>query len=190
LKKNIGRFSFILKFNEKESLFNSTNSIKNGGNKSINISRILTGANKIIYQNIQTKEKLLLRDAYGEKFIVKSNIDSINWILKNEEKIINGYKCSKAETFKITKNNRGIFKKPVIAWYCPSIPYNFGPKGYAGLPGMIIELTEGKFEYFATNIVLNKKEKIRIVKPSKGKLVTEEEFFQIGIRASQSWGKN
>ena len=57
----------------------------------------------------------------------------------------------------------------------------FGPIGYAGLPGVILELEARNYKYYATKINLNPKKEIKITKPTKGKKVTQEEFYDIAI---------
>ena len=92
-----------------------------------------------------------------------------------------------ASTTKIVKNSKGIFEKPVIAWYAPEISLNYGPKGYGNLPGLILELQEGEFKYYAAKITLNPKKKININIPSKGELLTEKEFEARGEKLSSSF---
>jgi GLPGLI family protein len=67
-------------------------------------------------------------------------------------------------------------KIEILAWYCPKIPIPFGPKGYSNLPGLILELKIGPIIYLATKIKLNQKEKMKVRKPTKGKILSEEEF--------------
>ncbi len=78
-------------------------------------------------------------------------IDSLQtkWDITSESKKIGNFKCYKA-TQEITnissqKNADGnvrIFKRTLIAWFSPEIPYPFGPAGYGGLPGLILELQD------------------------------------------------
>lgn len=128
---------------------------------------------------IDTENNLILNDfdsPDGTHYIISSKADKYKWTLTKETKKISGYICYKAITQKITNNMAGTFTKPVTAWYAPSIPLSFGPKDYNGLPGLILELQEGTIGLYATKIDLNPKEKIEINKPTKGKLMTQEEY--------------
>lgn len=64
----------------------------------------------------------------------------------------------------------------ITAWYTPDIPVSTGPSNYWGLPGLILEVGDGKTTILCSKIVLNPKEKTEIKKPSKGKKVTQVEF--------------
>jgi GLPGLI family protein len=81
----------------------------------------------------------------------------------------------------VVKNSVCVFKYPLVAWYCPSIPLNFGPKGYSGLPGLILELQERNTLFGVQNINIAEKNVI-IKKPSDGKIVTQEEFDKIASK--------
>lgn len=80
----------------------------------------------------------------------------IKWEIGDESKIIQGYTCKKAIT-KLTFYE-GREAKPylskVIAWFAPKLPYAFGPKGYGGLPGLILELKEPENTFIAENITI------------------------------------
>ena len=67
----------------------------------------------------------------------------------------------------------------ITAWYTPEIPINQGPNDYWGLPGLILEIQQGRTTLLCTKIVLNAKEKEDLKEPSKGKEVTQEEFDAI-----------
>ena len=52
----------------------------------------------------------------------------------------------------------------ITAWYCPEIPVNQGPENYWGLPGLILEVNDGKVE----------------IKPAtRGKQVAQTEYNDI-----------
>lgn len=67
----------------------------------------------------------------------------------------------------------------VVAWYTPQIPINQGPDGYWGLPGLILEINADRTTILCTKIVMNPEEKEDIDKPTKGDIVTQEEYTKI-----------
>ncbi len=70
----------------------------------------------------------------------------------------------------------------ITAWYTPEIPVNQGPEGYWGLPGLILEVNDGKTTILCSKVVLNTKEKTEIKPPSKGKEVSQKEYDDIVIK--------
>lgn len=64
----------------------------------------------------------------------------------------------------------------ITAWYTPEIPVNQGPESYWGLPGLILEVNDGKTTILCSKIVLNPKEKAVIKAPTNGKQVTQKEY--------------
>lgn len=70
----------------------------------------------------------------------------------------------------------------VTAWYTPEIPLNQGPEGYWGLPGLILEVNDGKTTILCSKVVLNSKEKTEIKQPSNGKVVTQKEYDEIVVK--------
>jgi GLPGLI family protein len=69
----------------------------------------------------------------------------------------------------------------ITAWYTPEIPINQGPENYWGLPGLILEVTDGKTVILCSKLVLNTKEKKEIKAPKNGKEVTQAEYDKIVI---------
>ena len=67
----------------------------------------------------------------------------------------------------------------ITAWYCPEIPVNQGPENYWGLPGLILEVNDGKTVMLCTKIVMNAKDKVEIKPATKGKQVTQTEYNDI-----------
>ncbi len=191
-QKKVNRFSeklkYTLKFNKKSSLFylNSDLGLDNqeGFNK---LALILNKGDNVFF--VDTKKKIMIEEKpfFGESFLVKSSTSDLKWKLINEKKVIGKYTCYKAT---VQKKNNGPSDKVApfstyIAWYCPDVPFNYGPFDFNSLPGLILELSIKDRTYIASIIKL-KQEVIEIDQPNKGKLVTKEEFESIGKKAFEN----
>lgn len=64
----------------------------------------------------------------------------------------------------------------ITAWYTPEIPVSQGPEGYWGLPGLILEINDGKTTILCSKIVLNPKDKVEIKAPTTGKEISQKEY--------------
>ena len=64
----------------------------------------------------------------------------------------------------------------ITAWYTPEIPINQGQEGYWGLPGLILEVNDGKTVILCSKVVLNSKEKVEIKAPTNGKDISQKEY--------------
>ncbi len=177
--RNVSDVSSILKFTNEEALFEVENIMENESNTNLNLTNLFSGGKNryVYYYNNKTNENLIQKNAIGELYLVKELTKE--WELVSETKKIGNYTCYKAieiNKLKIENSNH----KPTIAWYSPLIPVNFGPGGYNGLPGLILELhVMNKLIYRAIKIELNPKKSIKIKKPIKGKIVTNDEFRKI-----------
>lgn len=116
-----------------------------------------------------------------------SQSDFRNFRPKKQEEVAAGEK--KSDTAEVKKdratNFMDQFEIPkeieITAWYTPEIPVNQGPENYWGLPGLILEVTDGKTVILCSKIVMNTKEKAEIKAPSKGKVVTQSEYDKIVV---------
>lgn len=107
--------------------------------------------------------------------VLVHNKIKLNWKIENESKKIDDYICYKATLVEKYKNRMNEEKqKTVVAWFCPEIPYSFGPNEYYGLPGLIQELEKDENKYVAKKITLSK-ETITIELPNK-KVISKEEY--------------
>jgi GLPGLI family protein len=70
----------------------------------------------------------------------------------------------------------------ITAWYTPEIPVNQGPEGYWGLPGLILEVNDGKTTILCSKIVLNPKDKVQIKAPTTGKVISQKEYDETVIK--------
>lgn len=75
--------------------------------------------------------------------------------------------------------------KTITAWYTPEIPVNQGPENYWGLPGLILEVTDGRTTILCSKVVLNPKEKTTIKAPTKGEKVTQAKFDEIVAKKAE-----
>ena len=75
----------------------------------------------------------------------------------------------------------------VTAWYTPEVPVNQGPENYWGLPGLILEINDGKTVILCSKVVLNPKEKAEIKASTKGKVVSQAEYDEIMIKKMEEF---
>ncbi|CAM4076039.1 GLPGLI family protein [Flavobacterium antarcticum] len=133
------------KFYENSILSISENNIKN--------ATLFTGYSGITYQ---FENNIFQEMNYIEKGTLIKEPLKDNWELQNETKMIDNYLCYKATNVNRIDNGSGkIFNHPVIAWYCPELPYRYGPNGYSNLPGLILELQVRNVIFGAKKIDLN-----------------------------------
>jgi GLPGLI family protein len=168
---------FVLIFNNRESFYEVQKEVDSDDIKE-KISRSLYGASSKSYINMNNNEAFDIVEAYGEKFRIIN--EDRNWQLTKEKRKIGDYICYKANTNYQIRNSKGVFTKNVVAWYAPNLNFPFGPKGFHGLPGLILELIDDKYRYKLAKLILNSSfEKIK--RPTSGKAISKAEFEQIGI---------
>ena len=128
---------------------------------------------KYSYYYDNKKKETFKIDNTEKSISIKLN-NVLNWNISSETKSVGEYTCYKATLIKEFYNNKGLRKKEIIAWFCPELPYQFGPLDYNGLPGLILELHDNKIIYLAKTIELSTKN-ITINKPT-GKKITEKDY--------------
>ena len=164
------RFEFILTFNKNISKYKKKESLNQSENNEYKIALNTFGSEEIYYNS---SEKIFIKKNSTD--LIRSN-NTVNWKTYNESKKIQSFLVYKA-TKEVKYSSRGKEKKKtIIAWYCPEIPFNFGPLDNAGLPGLILEINDGEISYVANKIKLNKT-KTNFVIP-KGKTISEEEYLK------------
>jgi GLPGLI family protein len=163
------------------------------------------------YKNIQTRVTATENEFSGKFFLIKDSLKVFTWKMEKETKMIGNYLCFKATTTverpakpeikfgprNNTPEQRAEEEKkakelenvvevvPVTAWYTLDIPISNGPGDYWGLPGLILEISEGNTQVLCTKIVLNSKEKVEIVEPKKGKEISQKEYDQMVIEKNK-----
>ncbi|SDS55475.1 GLPGLI family protein [Polaribacter sp. KT25b] len=175
IMKNQKKVTYKLIFNKNESIFKKEEKLIIDEPK-LNLVKILVG-NGLFYTNTFLKKTLNKTEFSGKEFLIE--VPQFNWKLTQERKKIGNYICYKATTSREIDTRRGKSIRNITAWYTPQIPYNFGPKEYNGLPGLILELQEDSLLFKATKISLLTDKVIEIEKPVKGKKVTQKEYDSI-----------
>lgn len=151
---NAHHLSFALIINKSGSKFyDKQNLITDDGNKPRNSSLIFSSYNGVVFQ---LKDSIYVAySSLGKGMMVKQG-EKDNWVLHNETKMIDNYLCYKATTTDDIENGKGkTFHHPVIAWYCPELPYSYGPNGFSKLPGLILELQVRNVVFGVNKIDLN-----------------------------------
>lgn len=106
---------------------------------------------------------------------------------KTEEKKEEVKKTS-GETKTNFEDNFEIPKEVTItAWYSPEIPVNQGPENYWGLPGLILEINDGRTTILCSKIVLNAKDKIEIKPSKKGKVISQKDYDDTVIKKMEEF---
>lgn len=175
----------VLNFKNNESIYglDLINEMPIENDRAINLTKIMARKGKYYVNNI-SKEILHEENFGGDLFLIK--YQPKNWKIIQETKRIGNYSCYRAVTIRKAKDKEGNEVEKIIeAWYTPEIPVNFGPKEYNGLPGLILELQEGKLNIIATKIELNTKNAIIIEKPKRGEKVTEEQYHEMVLEAGK-----
>lgn len=189
LKKQFQK-EYTLTFEGKESSYQQEESLAPPAPSANGISIKVTGDKGVTYRNLA--EDLFIKESeiMGKPFLIKDNPKKPQWILKKEVKNIGTYTCFKAEIIQEYQESSfdeetgarvdSITKtRTTTAWYTLDIPVEHGPDEYWGLPGLILEVTDGEFSLMCTKVVLNPREEVKIVRPKKGKEISQEEYNKI-----------
>lgn len=180
--------TYTLTFTKNESLYKREEKLEKPSAPTEGIQIRIQQSEELLYKNIKNKSYVKETEILGKPFLIKDKFKDFKWELGSETKTIGNYTCYKAilkdsvttETFSNTGEIETITKERVTtAWYTPEIPTSNGPENYTGLPGLILEIQRDKFVLVCSKIVMNPKTKIEILEPTKGKVVTQEEFDAI-----------
>ena len=160
------RFSKFLDVNtiKRDSLLKEQSNFETVGAKEINE----LGKYNVIYK------KNVLKDLSSNTIFVQERVSKNvyqyqepipkqNWILTNDKMTILGYQCRSA---KLTFRGRNY-----IAWYATGIPKSDGPYIFAGLPGLVLKITDEQQEYDFSAIAIEKK-KVNIYWRNEKNIVT------------------
>jgi len=190
--KNRLEKTYVLSFNKEESMFEEEDKLDAISGATDSWGKNFAPGDQ--YKNVKSNAQIQTQEFYGKYFLVKDQLQAIEWQMGTETKQIGQYTCLKATasipTNELTwyefswdklRNEEGAdsqeiqFTK-VEAWYTPQIPVSHGPLEYWGLPGLILEVSAGNTTMLCSKIVMNPEEKTDIEAPDRGKEVTKKEY--------------
>ncbi|POY40429.1 GLPGLI family protein [Flavobacterium alvei] len=177
----------------------------------------MMGAGGTFYKNIKEKSYTVDKEFMGKEFLIKDSLPRLKWKMEGETQVIGGFNCFKAtavrpvsktdfQNLRPKKEDESAAKPKtedkktdfmsglempkevvVTAWYTPEIPVNQGPDSYWGLPGLILEINDGKTVILCSKVVLNPKEKAEIKASTKGKLISQAEYDETVIKKMEEF---
>ena len=177
----------------------------------------MTGGGGTYYKNVKEKSYTVDKEFMGKEFLVKDSLPNLQWKMEGETRVIGGYNCFKATAVRVAsktdfrnfrpKKEDALATKPedaakktslldaldmpketiITAWYTPEIPVSQGPENYWGLPGLILEVNDGKTVILCSKVVLNPKVKTEIKASTKGKVTTQKEFDETVLKKMEEF---
>jgi GLPGLI family protein len=172
LNKQLKYVDVVLDFNAEESIFKVKESMNTDASFPLDDILRVAKASGDYYTNTSEGESYNVIQFQNKDLSIKT--DTPSWKITKETKTIQGYQCFKATTIFLDPNES---ESKVTAWFTKDLPYAFGPKKYFGLPGLILEIEDFGYQFYATKIELSEKD---IENPIKGKIMTEQEYFAKG----------
>lgn len=201
--KNRLEKTYVLTFNKEESIFKEEDQLDAMSGATDSWGKNFTPGEQ--YKNVKTNSQVQNQEFYGKQFLVKDSLQAIEWKMGSETKKIGNYMCFKATasipsdeltwySFSWDKlrtaptasaDSTGVAneikevevkKTEIEAWYTLQIPVSHGPLEYWGLPGLILEVSADNTTMLCSKIVLNPQEKIEILAPEKGKVISKKDY--------------
>ena len=207
--KKMSEKTFVLNFDKNASIYKEEEKLDAPGQSSggIRMMSNMMGTGGSLYKNIKQKNYIANKEFMGKEFLVKDSLVTLKWKMESETRMIGGYNCFKATAVKAPsktdfRNLRPKEEKKddttkktslldnveipteitITAWYTPEIPVNQGPENYWGLPGLILEVNDGKTTILCSKIVLNAKEKIDIKPVDNGEVVSQAKYDEVVVK--------
>lgn len=174
----------------------------------------MMGTGGTFYKNTKEKTYTVDKEFMGKEFLIQDSLPKLAWKLENETKQIGGYNCFKAtavrEASKTDFRNFRMKKKEadqkeevgktnlmdeldlpkeitITAWYTPEIPISQGPENYWGLPGLILEVNDGKTTILCSKVVLNLKDQVDIKAPTKGEVIAQKKYDETVVKKMEEF---
>ena len=198
--------TFILNFNKQESSYKEDIPLE-GQRVGMGMEMVMvnTSGSDNLYKNTKEGRYTSQNEVFGKVFLIKDDLEELDWKLEKETKNIGEYTCFKAtlkrevEVMESGMSVNGdkefddevrMEEITVTAWYTPQVPVNNGPANYHGLPGLILEVNDGRETIICSKLVINPEKEVSISEPSKGKLVSQSEYEEIVDKKLQEMEEN
>ncbi|MEL6718999.1 MAG: GLPGLI family protein [Bacteroidota bacterium] len=135
------------------------------------ISYTLSARNDIIYKDYNLSQFVAKKHQVSRAYHVEDQFMNFDWQISKEQRKILGFDCIKA-----TSTYCG---KEIVAWFTLAIPIQNGPMELGGLPGLILEATNGTgLIYTAQSVRMNVEIENLPYLSSHKKAITHNEFCE------------
>ncbi len=134
----------------------------------LNLTWVFAGGESLHYTDWSRDWDIAQKEVFFERKRIK--YEPKQWINTTDTKTILGYTCFKAK-LQGTK---------IEAWYTTELKVKHGPRGYNGLPGLVLEVKQNRFLLKAIDVDLTNNEYEVIEEPIKGTIMPESEYKQLG----------
>jgi GLPGLI family protein len=213
--KSMFEKTYQLFFSRTTSVYKEEEKLEAAGqNPGFRMMSNMMGSGGSFYKNTKDKTYTVDKEFMGKEFLIQDSLPNLVWKLESETKQIGGYNCFKAtairEASKTDFRNFRMKKKEeekkeetgktnlldeldlpkeitITAWYTPEIPISQGPENYWGLPGLILEVNDGKTTILCSKVVLNLKDKVEIKAPTKGEEITQKKYDETVIKKMEEF---
>lgn len=161
--------TFTLSYNKEGSYYKKEKNLPKHSEFYARIARVLSGSIENPFQFLKTKESFQNVTIAGVTYQVDYSYKMKGWKLTEESKKIDNYTCYKAILVEYNDLNETFFE--TVAWYTPEIPVPYGPSGYGGLPGLILQLQYRATLHTVNKITFNPKNGVKVPSMEEGEKI-------------------
>ena len=175
-KDYVAQMKAILKFDRSKALFKLEEGMEIDRKPYYRFSKALVGLDKVYLIEADANKLVIQQEDFMTMHLVKDKTKGAGeWKISSASKMIDGFKVFKASTTEVTENSKGKFEHEVIAWFAPELSFGYGPFGYGGLPGLILELESKSIVPITYKIkTINLSNKAREIQALEGKEITTQ----------------
>ncbi|MEL7122484.1 MAG: GLPGLI family protein [Bacteroidota bacterium] len=179
-----GAFKYQLLFNQKTSHFSHIDELGGGNDGLAYKTALITGKGySTFFLDHPNQSRIEQRKSGLDKSIthIIKPYEQYDWKLTGQTKKVGNYLCKEATTTYSKYGRDSIMQYVAIAWFTEDLPFSFGPMGFDGLPGLILELYPIKgnnngYRAMTINIPINASQK-KFPKLDKATDTLEEKQF-------------
>lgn len=169
---------YTLSFADNKSLFK----FDHWDNVNLPVSYTKSDEENVWYYDLNTRKFNMQKNVSGSDINVEDSMRKLKWKLTNENRIIAGFNCRKAEAV--------IFDSVYIfAFYTEEIIFSGGPCSINGLPGLILGLSIPRLytSWIATKVVVNEVDENSIQPVRSKKIFDFKGFVSLINERTKDW---
>lgn len=164
-------FNKVLYFTPEVSVYEADKKATEKVNTDNSIKMMITSSmpQEKTYRDLKTNATVTQREFMSRKFLVTATAEKQPWKMTGKQKKILNLPCQQAIMVKDSQE--------VEAWFTPAIPVATGPGDFAGLPGLVLEVSIGKMYHIeASSLQPGAVDKKLLSKPTEGKKMTGKQY--------------